>query len=128
MIQLRLSKVILYVADMSAQVQFYRDILGLPLNERYLNINYSEAFWIEFDASPSTLALHGGGGKEIGKDAPKLIFQVDDFNKAINELSAKGLKHSEVRSPAPNTLVVDALDPEGNAFSIEFKGRNEDKS
>lgn len=65
------------------------------------------------------LALHGGGQKRLGADAPKLVFGVDDIQAARIELVKRGVKIGDVRSAAPGVWVCDGEDPEGNKFSIE---------
>jgi catechol 2,3-dioxygenase-like lactoylglutathione lyase family enzyme len=43
-----LIEVILYVADMDAQVCFYRDTLGLPIANPQGLADYGEQMWVTF--------------------------------------------------------------------------------
>lgn len=81
--------------------------------------DFSDVFWVEFDTGVCTLVLHGGGERQMGKDAPKVVFRVADVESARNALLERGVSLSDVRSPAPDVFVCDGVDPEGNKFSIE---------
>jgi predicted enzyme related to lactoylglutathione lyase len=112
-------EVILYAQDMQAQVEFYRDKLGLQVKAPKSVQDFRDVYWVELDTGACTLVLHGGGQRVLGKDAPKFVFRVTDVEAARTELVKRGVSLSEVRSPAPDVFVCDAVDPEGNKFSIE---------
>ena len=114
-----LMEVILYVQEMNAQVAFYRDKLGLALTSPAGVSDFTHEFWVTLDTGACTLALHGGGKRRLGEDAPKSVFRVADIETARQELVGRGVGLSEVRSPAPGVWVCDGADPEGNHFSIE---------
>jgi predicted enzyme related to lactoylglutathione lyase len=114
-------EVILYAQDMAAQVAFWRDVMGLRVKYPADSANYSQEFWVELESGPCTLVLHGGGKREIGGDAPKVVFSVADMDAARQMLLDRGVRVGEVRSPAPGVIVADGVDPEGNKFSIETK-------
>ncbi len=114
-----LHEIILYVADMDAQVRFYRDTLGLEIAYPTGLGTYADQYWVVFNTGACSLALHGGGSKQIGEDAPKFVFKVNDVEQARTALIARGVPAGEVRSPAAGVKVVDCKDPEGNSFSIE---------
>lgn len=116
-----LSEVIVYVSDMAAQVSFYRDILGLKVTYPPASESYASEYWVTFATGDCTLALHGGGQKRFGPDAPKLVFAVKDVAVERKRLLSLGVPLGEVRSPAPGVLVCDGVDPEGNQFSIEAR-------
>ena len=115
---LGLLEVILFVRDMEKMVRFYRDVLDLPLSSPGRQ-DHSKEDWVAFKSGNCTLALHSGGKGDIGTDAPKIVFQVDDIKSARFQLIEQGVATSDIRSPAPGIQVCDAKDPEGNAFSIE---------
>ena len=117
-----LMEVILYVQDMGAQVSFYRDLLGLEVKEPRGEGEWSGVHWVELDTGSCTLALHAGGQRRLGEDAPKIVFRVSDVPAARQELVRLGVPMGEVRSPAPGVQVSDGADPEGNKFSIESRG------
>jgi predicted enzyme related to lactoylglutathione lyase len=114
-----LMEVILYVKDMHALVSFYRDNLGLRVSYPAGLQDYTEQFWVTLETGQCTLALHAGGQLRQGEDAPKIVFEVEDIKAAQAYLLEKKVKVSEIRSPAPGVWVVDGVDPEGNAFSLE---------
>ena len=117
-----LIEVILYVEDMNAQVVFYRDKLGLPVEYPAGLAEYGSEFWVLFNAGGCKLALHGGGAKRLGVDTPKIVFGVDNIELTRQEFTSRNVELSEVRSPAPGISVCDGVDPEGNPFSIEQHG------
>ena len=114
-----LIEIILYVADIEAQVKFYRDVFGLTVTYPTGVASYADQFWVTLDAGGVVLALHGGGQSRLGADTPKIVFGVEDIHAARAELVAKGISIDEVRSAAPGVWVCDGRDPEGNPFSIE---------
>lgn len=114
-----LSELILYVSDMETQVNFYRDTLGLALTYPTDVDSYAEEFWVTFQTGTCTLALHGGGEKDFGKDAPKFVFHSERLEETRNYFRENKIPVSEIQSPAPGVEVFDARDPEGNIFSVE---------
>lgn len=114
-----LIEIIVYVADMDAQVCFYRDVFGLEVTYPAGLESYADQFWVTLDAGGVLLALHGGGQKRLGADTPKIVFGVEDIHEARVALVAKGVAVDAVRSAAPGVWVCDGRDPEGNPFSIE---------
>lgn len=111
------SEVILYVKEMEEMLEFYTEVLGLPIAS-----GAAEHGFVAFDSGWCQLCLHAGRRGEVGEYAPKVVFQVDDFQAARETLFANSVEVSETRSPTPDTKVCDAVDPEGNTFSIESSG------
>jgi len=118
-----LMEVILYVQDMGAQVSFYRDVLGLEVKEPGPVEDWAGVPWVELETGSCTLALHAGGQRRQGDDAPKIVFRVPDVKGARDALARRGVPMGAVRSPAPGVEVSDGVDPEGNRFSIESRSR-----
>jgi predicted enzyme related to lactoylglutathione lyase len=114
-----LIEIIVYVANMDAQVHFYQDVFGLAVIYPTGLENYAKEFWVTLDAGGVLLALHGGGQGRIGADTPKIVFGVEDIHAARAALVSRGVSIDEVRSAAPGVWVCDGRDPEGNPFSIE---------
>jgi predicted enzyme related to lactoylglutathione lyase len=118
-----LGEVILYVEDMESQVRFYRDILGLPIDGP-IQDDYSAAHWVTFKTGACKLALHSGGRQSPeNSHAVKFVLMVDNLHEARQRLISKGVTLSPVRNPAPGVSVCDAVDPEGNPFSLESASR-----
>lgn len=116
-----LLEVILYVQDMAAQVSFYRDTLGLKVREPQSLHDFSAVYWVELDTGSCTLALHGGGQRCLGTDAPKIVFRVANLSAIREQFLQQGIPMGEVRTPGPGIQVCDGVDPEGNRFSIESR-------
>lgn len=109
---------IVYVEDMAKMVAFYRDILGLKLNYPQKE-DYSDEYWVEFQAGAITIALHGGGKSETASGAPKNVFEVDDVDAEHKRLQAAGVKLTDPCDVAPGVRSADGWDAEGNYFSID---------
>jgi predicted enzyme related to lactoylglutathione lyase len=116
-----LIEIILYAKDMNKMVQFYKDVLDLPLSIPG-KADYAKESWVTFQTGGCTLAIHSGGNGNTGSDSPKIVFQVDDIKSARFQLLQASVAVSDIRSPAPGVQVCDAKDPEGNPFSIEEQG------
>lgn len=112
---------ILYVEDMNAQVSFYRDKLGLKVKYPLETDDFSNVFWVEMNTGACILALHAGGKRRFGPDAPKFVFQVEDILAAREALVDQDVNVGEIRSAVPGVWVCDGVDPEGNKFSIETR-------
>lgn len=112
-------EVILYVEDMNRQVSFYQDIFGFKVKTPQETSDYSNEFWVEFDTGSCSLALHAGGKRRFGEDAPKFVFRVSDILAVRQSLIDQEVEMAEIRSAATRIWVCDGVDPEGNKFSIE---------
>lgn len=117
-----LSRVIVFVQDTRRLAEFYRDVLGLqPVGEW-------TSEWAELDGGGCHLAFHQSyiqgnrGTHPTGSpnNPHKIVFRVEDVDKARAELVAKGAKMEEVlRFPEMGNLVFcDGTDPEGHRFQI----------
>jgi lactoylglutathione lyase len=80
------------VSDMTRSVEFYRDLLGIPLK-------FESPEWTEFATGGTTLALHGGGipqppsgnGKDKAAGTCSIGFNVENVDQTYEELKAKGV-------------------------------------
>lgn len=104
---------------MKAQVGFYRDILGFEVSYPAGSEDLSQESWVTFKTGACTLALHAGGVKKLGVDAPTIAFRVEEIEQSRQALIARGVKMGNVRVAAPEIWVCDGRDPEGNKFSVE---------
>jgi catechol 2,3-dioxygenase-like lactoylglutathione lyase family enzyme len=112
--QLRLSRVILFTANMDMMVAFYRDVLGLKLRT-------NDKGWKTFDAGACEIALHSGGTKP-GPRSPKIQFDVKDVAATRDWLIARGAKMGKVSSTDGLDL-CGGKDPDGNPFSLSNRGQ-----
>ena len=107
--QLRLSRVILFTANMDKMVAFYRDVLGFKLKT-------NDKGWKTFDAGSCEIALHSGGGKPSPR-SPKIQFDVKDVAATREMLIARGAKMGKVSSGNGLDL-CGGKDPDGNPFGL----------
>ncbi len=119
-----LTKIILYVDDMNAQVHFYRDVLDLAVKYPAGLDDYSNEPWVEFETGECILVLHVNREKQIGGDKPKLAFHVNDIEAAHKTLTERGAKLSNIVSRLLGIKIADGFDPEGNPFAIECPKEN----
>ncbi len=115
--------VMVSVSDMARSVEFYRDKLGLQLK-------FESKDWTEFLTGSTTLALHGGAaaqshsGDYAHKVPPagscQIGFNVDDIDKAYEELKSKGLTFvmPPTRRDEEGIKLAVFLDPDGMAISM----------
>lgn len=116
-----LFEIVLFVENMQAQLQFYRDVLGLDLSTPAEPDGNEEPKWVAFESGHCTLALHAGGQKRFGGDAPQFYFLVENIETARAELLGKGVSMSEIRHPNDCSSFCSGQDPEGNWFGVESR-------
>lgn len=122
----KLNYVIVFVSDMKRSVEFYRDVLGLPLK-------FESPGWTEFENEGSTLALHPASGPSLsgGNEARNpagscdLGFMVDDLDAIHRLMESKGVKCLE----APKLQdfggrLARYTDPDGLPFSVGENPQN----
>lgn len=112
-----LSQIILFVRDMSAEVRFYRDVLGLQIRYPQGLADYSNEMWVEFDAGACSLALHGGSQERPGVEH-NLVFQVVDLEQTRSEILKAGIEIGEIKLLEDGKPNASGVDPEGHHFSI----------
>ena len=107
--KLEMRRFILFTANMSGMVAFYRDVLGLKLV-------VDEPGWKDFDAGGCRIALHRGKSRP-GTRAPKISFLVEDVAAARAALIARGARLGKLFTGAgPDRC--DGKDPDGNAIAL----------
>lgn len=114
-------EVIVYVQNMDRMVQFYRDTLGLEITYPKNVASYTNENWVTFQAGAYTLALHSGGQAQQVKHSPQIVFGVIDIEHARSFLHQREVDIGDIRLISPGILVCDAVDPEGNSFSLEYR-------
>ncbi len=116
---------IVFVSDMRRSVEFYRDVLGLPLK-------FESPGWTEFATDSTTLALHSGAkpaehpaGDHMPAGSCHPGFQVEDIEAFHRTMVAKGVRC--IRPPKMQDfgakLAVYA-DPDGLPISISETGKS----
>src|SRR5713226_6515067 len=109
------------VSNMDQSVNFYKDILGMPLK-------YKTNEWTEFQTGATTLALHLSkpriapttAQREMVAGTSTIGFTVTDLDKTYHELKAKNVRfvmEPKMRQEEGNKLAV-CLDPDGLEISM----------
>ena len=107
---MQLSYVIIFVDDMAAGVEFYRDTLGLPLR-------FASPGWTEFDTGATTLALHPSS-KENPAGLTRLGFSVPDMEACQAQLERAGVRFTRAPAPEHGILLAEFVSPSGARFSV----------
>ena len=108
-----LDQVWFWVRDMDRAVDFYRDVLGLPLVHRSGNE------WSEFDGGGVRLALHGVGDGEPSPHGGTVVFRVDDLDTAKLALEERGVRFDDyVGEVEGRARFASFEDPDGNGVQI----------
>jgi lactoylglutathione lyase len=109
----KLGAVILLVSDMNTSVQFYKEILNIPIKKR-------SDEWTEFFNKETVLALHPAKNKEKLKSGQHILigFSASDFDQTVKNLQEK--KVSFFKNPREEgfgkTEIIE--DPDGHLISI----------
>ncbi|MGA0604223.1 VOC family protein [Caulobacter sp. KR2-114] len=110
---LRLSRIILFTANLEAMTAFYRDVIGLAVVGR-------EAGWVEFDAGGCAIALHAGRGRP-GARPPKLAFHTPDVAAARAALARRGMTTLGPVKSGAHIDLCDGADPDGNPIQLSSR-------
>ena len=112
----KVGNVILAVKDLSKSVEFYNQILGMPIKRQRQN-------WVDLGQSGALLSLHPANESSphsgTSVDNGVLIgLVVGDVESAVNELKSKNVKiHRDIqeREAGINAII---LDPDGYMISL----------
>jgi lactoylglutathione lyase len=109
----KLGAVILLVSDMNKSVQFYKEILNIPLKKK-------SDEWTEFFNKETVLALHPAKNKEKVKSGQHILvgFSASDFEQTMKNLQDK--KVIFFKNPREEGFGKHAIieDPDGHLISI----------
>ncbi len=109
----KLGAVILLVSDMNKSVQFYKEILNIPLKKK-------SDEWTEFFNKETVLALHPAKNKEKIKSGQHILvgFSASDFDQTMRNLQDK--KVIFFKNPREEGFGKHAIieDPDGHLISI----------
>jgi predicted enzyme related to lactoylglutathione lyase len=111
-----LSIVTIDVSDWEGMVDFYQDVLGLNAIELEPEQRYG---WL--DAGTVVLAFRGVDDEQEGSGTSiSLQFEVDDIEKAIEELEAAGAEFYDKQLDGGDEgyRIAHFYDPEGHALAI----------
>lgn len=109
----KLGAMILLATDMKKSIEFYKDVLGLPLRHQ------SEE-WAEFFSGGTILALHPAKKKEKTKSAPTMLtgFMVNDLDTTVKQLKEKNVRFFKEPRQEPFGKHTIFVDPDGHLISI----------
>ena len=121
----KVGNVILAVKDIDKSIQFYHEIIGLPIKNQRRS-------WVDLGTTGAILSLHPASltAQHIGSSIENGItigFLVGDVQSAVDELREKGVKiHRDIveRDAGKNAVV---LDPDDYLISL-FEPSFEDKA
>lgn len=100
--------VMYHVSDLENSLKFYRDTLGMTVEEQY------GGDWVELMATPTTLALYRPEEGEPQVGGASIGLAVDDVAAAVAELKEKDVTvvWGDGESPVCHFAVI--KDPDGN--------------
>ena len=121
----KVGNVILAVSDIDKSIQFYHEIIGLPIKNQRRS-------WVDLGTSGALLSLHPASltAQHIGSSIENGItigFLVGDVKSAVDELKAKGVTiHRDIveREAGKNAVI---LDPDDYLISL-FEPSFDDKA
>ena len=125
----KLGNVILAVKDLDKSLEFYHEIIGLPIRNQ-------RRTWIDLGTSGAIISLHPASltAEHIGSSIENGItlgFLVGDIKSAIEELKSKGIKiYREVveRDAGKNAIILDPDDYLVSLFEPSFKDKAQQTS
>ena len=82
------------ISDLEETIRFYRDILGLEVVSRHESPRGSRLAFLKAPGSQEEIELcsfPASGKVEVQEDLVHLAFEVEDLDRAIAELAAKGV-------------------------------------
>jgi lactoylglutathione lyase len=107
---MQLQYLITFVADMDAEVAFYRDTLGLT-------VRFQSPEWTEFETGSTTLALHSSSPVHP-PGTTQLGFGVSDMAELAERLQRSGLKFTREPHPEHGVLLAEFADAAGARYSV----------
>ena len=121
----KVGNVILAVKDIDKSIQFYHELIGLPIKNQRRS-------WVDLGTSGAMLSLHPASltAQHVGSSIDNGItigFLVGDVKSAIDELKDKGVRiHRDIveRDAGKNAVI---LDPDDYLISL-FEPNFEDKT
>jgi len=125
----KLGNVILAVKDLDKSLEFYHEVIGLPIRNQ-------RRTWIDLGTSGAIISLHPASltAEHIGSSIENGItlgFLVGDIKSAVEELKSKGIKiYREIveREAGKNAIVLDPDDYLVSLFEPSFKDKAQQTS
>jgi predicted enzyme related to lactoylglutathione lyase len=105
-----ISRVWLPVSDMDAAVAFYRDKLGLAVEEH-------DGDWTEVSAGDARIGLNAAESS-AGTGGAVIAFSVDDLDATVEQLKGVGVAFTGDVSEHPWGRIAPFEDPDGNDLQV----------
>lgn len=122
----KVGNVILAVKDIDKSIQFYHELIGLPIKNQRRS-------WVDLGTSGAMLSLHPASltAQHVGSSIDNGItigFLVGDVQSAIDELKEKGVRiHRDIveRDAGKNAVILDPDDYLISLFEPNFEDRDQ---
>jgi lactoylglutathione lyase len=120
---MRVNYAIVFVSDMSRSVQFYRDVVGLPLK-------FESPGWTEFATDGATLALHAGANVDPVQDRPATAgicrpgFGVPDLGAFHKKMLDASVRCVQEPRETFGVRIAQYADPDGLVISVSEDKRH----
>lgn len=118
---MRVNYAIVFVSDMKRSVEFYRDVLGLPLK-------FETPGWTEFATDGATLALHACKESDADEyERPgrwRSGFSVSDLDAYHRRMVEKNVRCVQEPKGLFGARIAMYLDPDGLPFSVGEEQNN----
>lgn len=111
------------VSDMDSSLEFYRNILGLPLNRRFSPAPGMDIAFLGEGETQVELICNSSADSPIHSLSVAMGFKTDSVELKIEELQSKGISlHEGPYQPSPGIRFFYILDPDG--VKIQFVEEN----
>lgn len=112
------------VKDMPAARAFYEGLLGLTPTT--ITGGGGGPQWVEYEIGPHVLSIGCAPGFEPNMHGASVGVEVDDFDQAIEELRAAGVKFRIEPLATPVCRMAMVFDPDGNSLTIHKRNPGRD--
>ena len=125
----KVENVILAVKDLEKSIQFYNEIIGLPIKDQRKS-------WVDLGTSGALLSLHPASltAQHVGssiENGISLGFIVGDLKSALEEVKAKGVtvyRDTIEKDAGKNAVILDPDEYLISLFEPTFKDKDQQTS
>lgn len=104
------------VTDIARARAFYEGLLNLKPTFVY---DQDGKHWIEYEIGASTLVVSNmNPGWKSSAQGPSVVLEVADFDVAVKETRAAGVRFMTEPMSFPSCQLVVVLDPDGNSLTL----------
>ncbi len=104
------------ISDVERSRHFYEQVLGLELSMMIEIDPEKHMFWIEYNIGDNCIAISNFRKPCGEKGGPFATLEVDDLDKAMEELKAAGEYVDSEIMESPSCRFLFCSDPDGNPF------------